>query len=119
MVCPTFNQSATGLPVCQITSTEKSIMKTNTKLTILAVIAAVGTASAFADDPQLRNRMDVRLQKMDRNEASPTVAVYANRHGLQQREMARGNRMENQTETRYEIRTNAHGQTFAAPVPNS
>lgn len=83
-------------------------MKTISKLALAAAVAFIGTSAAFADDTQLRNRLDLQRRAMDRNET--TIGVYAGRHGLGTARVHRG-------ETRFEFRFNAHGQRFGLYVP--
>jgi D-arabinose 1-dehydrogenase-like Zn-dependent alcohol dehydrogenase len=53
-------------------------MKTLTKLTVAAALAAfLGTTAAFADDPQLQNRLTIYHAQAARNQQpTTTVAVY-------------------------------------------
>jgi hypothetical protein len=53
-------------------------MKLITNLSIIAaLVAAFGTSAAFADDPQLQNRLAVQRAQAQGNERATTVAVYA------------------------------------------
>ena len=89
-------------------------MKTVTKLSLIAAtLAAIGTSAAFADDSQLRNRIDLQRQDAQRNQQSTTIAVYAGRHGVSQRSAMQDRR----SETRIEWRTNANGQRFGILAP--
>lgn len=89
-------------------------MKSITKLSfITAAIAIISTSAAFADDQQLQNRL-----ALDRAQSAPasrtattTVAVYANDRGV-----GRSETQAVRTESRFELRSNAHGQTFGAYV---
>jgi hypothetical protein len=55
-------------------------MKTTTKLSLAAVaLGFVATAAAFADDPQLPNRLDVQRNQVPGSRQATTVAVYTDR----------------------------------------
>jgi hypothetical protein len=84
-------------------------MKNITKLAALAVIAAAfGSTAAFADDPQLQNRLAAQRAQNPSADRNSTVAVYANRQGV-------GRTTEDErSEVRFEIRANTHGQSFGA-----
>ena len=90
-------------------------MKLLTKLSVIAAIFAVlGTGAAFADDQQLQNRL--ALQRAENSQGSlrtTTVAVYGNQRGVG----ASCPMQEQRSETRFELRSNAHGQSFGAYVP--
>jgi hypothetical protein len=89
-------------------------MKLITKLTlVVGTLAALGTSSVFADDPQLRNRLDLERAKAGRSEKTVTVAVYAGRRGV-----GRAVTVERKRGSHFELRTTAHGQTYGAFVPN-
>lgn len=89
-------------------------MKTVTKLSLIAAtLAAIGTSVAFADDQQLQNRLALQRAQMQASQKSTTIALYADRHGVSQRSAMQVKR----TEGRFELRSNAHGQTFGAWVP--
>ena len=89
-------------------------MKLLTKLSLIAAtVAALGTSAAFADDQQLQNRLALqRAQASQGSQRTTTVAVYANQRGV-----GRGTMQNDRSETRFELRSNAHGQTFGAYVP--
>ena len=90
-------------------------MKLLMKLTLIAAIfAVVGSSAAFADDQQLQNRL--ALQRAESSQGSlrtTTVAVYNNQRGVG----ASCPMQEQRSESRFELRSNAHGQTFGAYVP--
>lgn len=87
-------------------------MKNFTKLAlIVAALAAVGTSAAFADDQQLQNRL--ALQRSQDSRRAPTIAVYAVK-GLT---LGRTDSTRQRAESHFELRSNAHGQTFGAYVP--
>jgi len=89
-------------------------MKTITTFALIAAtVAAIGTSAAFADDQQLQNRLALQRAQLERNQRTTTIAVYAGRHGVGQRDTMRHER----AETRFELRTNAHGQQFGVFVP--
>jgi hypothetical protein len=79
---------------------------------ITAALAALGTTAAFADDQQLQNRLALQRAQMERNQRT-TIAVYAGRHGVGQRHTT----IPKRAETRFELRSNAHGQQFGVFVP--
>jgi hypothetical protein len=80
---------------------------------ITAVFALLAASAAFADDPQLQNRLAIeRARNAKATANATTVAVYAKNRGL--------GRTEARTETtpsRFELRRDAHGQTFGSFVP--
>lgn len=80
---------------------------------IAATVAAIGTSAAFADDQQLQNRLALQRAQSQTSQKTTTIAVYAGRHGVSQRSAMRNER----TDSRFELRSNAHGQTFGAWVP--
>jgi flagellar biosynthesis GTPase FlhF len=52
-------------------------MKTLTKLTVAAALAAfLGSTAAFADDPQLQNRLAMERAQAAKNRQTTTIAVY-------------------------------------------
>ena len=83
-------------------------MKTITKLTFIATaIAALASSAALADNPALRQQLDQqRLQAGRDKEKTTTIAAYAHGQGTGQRAT------DQRTKTRFEWRTNAHGQVF-------
>lgn len=88
-------------------------MKSITKVSFLAAtVAVIATSAAFADDQQLQNRLALQRAQGAQSDRMTTVAVYANDRGVGRSAMP-GMR----SETRFELRTNAHGQTFGAYVP--
>jgi hypothetical protein len=90
-------------------------MKLLTKLSLIAaVFAAIGPSAAFADDQQLQNRLALQRAQMARDQKTTTIAVYAGERGVG-RKQARTN--DQRAETRFELRSNAHGQTFGVFVP--
>ena len=89
-------------------------MKTITKYALIAAaVASVFGSSAFADNAQLQNQVAMQRGQLERNQNAPTLGVYAGRHGVSQRDEIQGAR----SGTRFELRTNARGQTFGAYVP--
>ncbi len=80
---------------------------------IAAAVAAFGTSAAFADDQQLQNQLALQRAQMERDYNTTTIAVYAGRHGVSQRSTMQNER----TESRFELRSNAHGETFGVWVP--
>ena len=89
-------------------------MKTVMKLSLIAAtFAAIGTSAAFADDQQLQNRLALQRAQMERDQKTTSIAVYADRHGVGQRSTMQNER----SETRFELISNAHGQTFGVWLP--
>ncbi len=85
-------------------------MKHTTKLAFLgAIIAAFGTTVALADDPQLQNRLAMQRAQNPSPSPSSTIAVFSNRQGVTRTTLDKRSDV-----ARFEIRTNAHGQTFTA-----
>ncbi len=90
-------------------------MKLLTKLSLAALTAAIlSPAAALADDQQLQNRLAIQRAQDAKNQRTTTVAVYGTR-GVGRSERATDDR---RSDTRFELRSNAHGQTFGAFVPN-
>lgn len=87
-------------------------MKFSTKLAFIATaVVAFGSSTAFADDPQLQTRIAAQRQAAERDKQSTTVAVYAGGH------VGHRHMMQNQrSATRFEVRSNAHGQTYGVFV---
>ena len=87
-------------------------------LAILSLSAAslvtIGTSAAFADDPQLQNRLAAqRAQSPSGALQTTTVAVYSGqRFNTRSAETMR----EEQPETRFELRSDAHGHQFGVYV---
>ena len=84
-------------------------MKHITKIAFLgAIIASFATNIAFADSPQLQERLSLQ-RAMDANITGvPTIGAYSNRNGLS------GTTDNERPVVRLDIHMNAHGQTFAA-----
>ena len=88
-------------------------MKLITKQSLLtAALAVIATSAAFADDQQLQNRLALDRARNTPASRTATVAVYAN-----DRSVGRSETRAARTESRFELRSNAHGQTFGAFVP--
>ena len=89
-------------------------MKTLIKLSLLAAVAAtLGTTAALADDQQLQNQLAIQRAQAAQNNQRTTIAVYGNRgvgHAVHQADARQQN-------TRFELRSNAHGQQFGVFVP--
>ena len=93
----------------------KSNMKNLLKLTLLAAVAAtIATGSALADDQQLQNRLAIQRAQAAKDSQRTTIAVYSDR-GVGRTDRQMDNR---RSDTRFELRSNAHGQQFGAYVPN-
>lgn len=89
-------------------------MKNLIKFTLLAAVAAtLGTTAAFADDQQLQNRLAIQRAQAEQANPRTTIAVYGTR-GVGRSERTTNER---RSETRFELRSNAHGQRFGAYVP--
>jgi hypothetical protein len=85
-------------------------MKSIIKLSLLAaVMSVVAAGSASADDQRLQDRQ-VRMNTQPTR--TTTVAVYTNDRGVG-RHVAR---KEQQEETRFELRSTAHGQVYGVYV---
>jgi len=80
-----------------------------TKIAFLgAIIASFATNIAFADNPQLQERLSLQRAMDAKIRGVPTIGVYSNRNGL-------SNATDNERPVvRLHIHMNAHGQTFAA-----
>jgi hypothetical protein len=76
---------------------------------ITAIVAVFGTTAAFADDQQLQNRLATQRAQAPDSRATRTVALYTNGFALGRTETAA-----QRSEIRFELRSNAHGQTFGA-----
>ena len=88
-------------------------MKLLTKLPLIAAIfAVIGTSAALADDQQLQNRLALQRAQTSPRATQTTVAAYANQRGA-----GRMNMNAQPSELRFELRSNAHGQTFGVWVP--
>lgn len=90
-------------------------MKLLTKISLVAAaFAAIGTTAAFADDQQLQNRLAIqRAQNSQGSLRTTTVAAYGSLRGV-----GRSSVMQSQpAKSRFELRSNAHGQTFGVWVP--
>ena len=60
-------------------------MKTLIKSTLLAAFgAALGVATASADNPQLQTRLALARQSAQPSPSTPTIAVYARERGVGQ-----------------------------------
>ena len=86
-------------------------MKISSKLPLAALIASlIATAGAFADDPQLQNRLAMqRAQNQAGVLQQTTVAVYSGQRASRNSVVST---VEERPEVRFELRTNAHGQQF-------
>lgn len=88
-------------------------MKSITKLSFLAAtVAVIATSAAFADDQQLQNQLALQRAQGAQASGTTTVAVYTNDRGV-----GRSAMQETRSESRFELRSNAHGQTYGAYVP--
>jgi len=87
-------------------------MKTIARVSFIAALFGA-TSVVLADDPQLQNRLAIqRAQAARENQPTTTIAVYADRRGVG-RTVAR---QAPRPESRYEVTTDAHGQTRGAYV---
>lgn len=80
-----------------------------TSILTIAALAGIGASTAFADDPQLPNRLAIQQAQNAPRAWQTTVAVYTDRGGIGRREVAAN---QETPEMRFELRTNPHGQTF-------
>lgn len=88
-------------------------MKTITKLSfVAATVAAIATNAALADDQQLQKQLALVRAQSAQSSRMTTVAVYANDRGVGSRAS-----QEARSESRFELRSNAHGQTYGFYVP--
>ncbi len=76
-----------------------------------ALLATLGTGAALADDQQLRNRLELQRAQTAKNQT--TIGVLAGGHGVGYQHK----RGERRSETRFELRSNAHGQQFGVFAP--
>jgi hypothetical protein len=89
-------------------------MKLPAKLSLIAAtLAAIGTSVAFADDQQLRSRLDLQRAQAERSPKSTTVGVYAVK-GLT---LGRTESSKQRSEGRFEWRTPIKGQPYRVFVP--
>jgi hypothetical protein len=91
----------------------KTSMKNISKLPLIAAtLAVIGSSAALASDSQLETRLALQRQTAERTQATTTIAVYADRRGV-----SRTATEADRSEPRFELRTNAHGQTYGMYVP--
>ena len=87
--------------------TTHSYMKIMIKLTSLAaIIAAFAGAAAYADDPQLQERLALQRAQDARTGQGPTIAFYSHGRGMGQ------TKDEARPKLHFEMRYNAEGQAF-------
>lgn len=98
-------------------SQKEQIMKTPIKLT-LAVAVLASASTSFADDPQMRNLLELRRLAAERNQEAASVAVYTGTRGIGGTKSGNVAHAEN-AGTRFEWRTNAHGGQYGTFVPNN
>jgi hypothetical protein len=90
-------------------------MKLLTKLSLVAAaLAAFGTSAAFADNQQLQNQLALNRAQNAPRAQQTTVAIYTGQRGLGRSEMSAP---QQPAESRFELRSNAHGQTYGVYVP--
>jgi len=88
-------------------------MKSITKLSLVAAaLAVISTTAAFADNQQMQNQLALQRAQSAEAGRTTTVAAYANDRGVGRRTQQAA-----RTETRFELRSNAHGENFPAYVP--
>jgi hypothetical protein len=86
------------------------------KFTVLSALAAFAASSALADNQQMKNLLEIqRAEEGVPNRTATTIAVYANERGIGQG--THQMRSVTGAETRFEFRTNAHGDQFGVFVP--
>jgi hypothetical protein len=84
-------------------------MRHITKIAFLgAIIASFATNIAFADNPQLQERLFLQRAMAAKIRGVPTIGVYSNRNGLG------GTTNNERPVVRLNMHVKAHGQTFAA-----
>jgi len=85
-------------------------MKSIIRLSLLAVVASVVAAgSASADDQRLQDRQNAR-QAADSQPHTTTVAAYGNHRGVGHHTAQAP--VEQQSDTRFELRSTAHGTVY-------
>jgi len=87
-------------------------MKSIIKYSFLAaVVSLIAAGSASADDQHLQQRLSRQQVQDGQPNRTTTVAVYANHRGV-----GRNAVQEEQSDTRFELRSTAHGQVYGAFV---
>lgn len=87
-------------------------MKSITQLSLLAAtVAVLASGSAFADDQQMKNQLQLQRAQDGQAGRVTSIAVYSNGRGVGYNTAA-----EAPAETRFELRSNAHGDQFGAFV---
>ena len=96
----------------------QSDMKSITQLSFIATtVVVIATGAAFADDPQLQNRLAMQQARLaESRQTTTTIGVYAGDRGVGRR-AAREMRENTGSECRYEVRSNPHGQSYGIYVP--
>ena len=77
----------------------------------VAIVAAFVAAAAYADDPQLQERLALQRAQDHGAGVRPTVALYGNRKGIGHA------KNEVRPRLRFETRYNTEGQAFGVYVP--
>lgn len=99
------------LPVANKLTNEMTSMKNLTKSFLFAAtVAAFATSVASADDQQHQNRLALQRAQAEAGQHTTTIAFYGNGRGVGQRHTVQAERMTG----RFELRSNAHGETFGA-----
>ena len=87
-------------------------MKRMMKLALfVAIVAAFVAAAAYADDPQLQERLALQRAQDHGAGLAKTVALYGNRKGIGHA------KNEVRPRLRFETRYNTEGQAFGVYVP--
>jgi hypothetical protein len=60
-------------------------MKSISKLSLLAALATIVSSAAYADDPQLQNRIAMQRQEAERYQPTATIGVYADERAIGER----------------------------------
>jgi hypothetical protein len=78
---------------------------------LVAIIAAFAGVAAYADDPQLQERLALQRAQDARAGLRPTIALFGNHKGIGHA------KNEARPKLRFEIRSNPNGQDFGLYVP--
>lgn len=88
-------------------------MKSTSKSFLVAAsVAVIAAGSALADNVQHSNLLANERARTDQERRVTTVAAYTGDRGV-----GYGHEAQQSSETKFEIRTNAHGDQFVVAVP--
>jgi hypothetical protein len=62
-------------------------MKRIQKLSLLAAVTTIVAGAAYADDPQLQNRLALQRQMAERSRTGPTIGLYVGRSSIGKHEV--------------------------------